>query len=181
MFVVSRTFADRLQELLDRQGWTAYELAKRSGVPRSNISVYLSGRDVPKPETIEKIAGKLGADEDELQALADAHRLGPARIARMLRHVPEAFEQMASYRAQLAELTAQLDAARKQHAIPATIPAHFASVAAALALVLPESPRLREVFEALILRAVIVNEAPRYKHQMLAVSRLQLVNGAWLA
>lgn len=78
------------------------------------------------------------------------------------------------------DLAGQLASARKQQAQPHELPAHFASLSASLALVLPESPRLREVFESLILRVVVVNEAERYKHQRLAVSGLRLVTGAWL-
>jgi transcriptional regulator with XRE-family HTH domain len=92
LFAVKRTFAQALRAALEVKGWTPYRLADESGVARSALSGYLAGKDVPKAQTIALIAAKLEVDEGELQALADVFRLGPDRIARMMRYVPEVFE-----------------------------------------------------------------------------------------
>jgi predicted transcriptional regulator len=43
-----------VQAILDRKGWTQYELAKRAGVPRSTIKRICDGADA-KGSTMEKI------------------------------------------------------------------------------------------------------------------------------
>lgn len=50
----------RLKEALEMRGWTASELAKRSGINKGTISHYLKGEFVPKQSRIGALASALG-------------------------------------------------------------------------------------------------------------------------
>lgn len=51
---------DRLKKALDLKGWTANELAKRSGVGKGQISRYLHGQVIPKQSKVGALADALG-------------------------------------------------------------------------------------------------------------------------
>jgi transcriptional regulator with XRE-family HTH domain len=53
------TIAARLQQLLDERKWTAYMLAKESGVSQNVIGRCLHGQMVPHFENIQAIAKAL--------------------------------------------------------------------------------------------------------------------------
>ena len=56
----------RVRELRQRKGLTTYELAKRSGILRPNISRIESGRHVPSVETLDRLARALGVSPADL-------------------------------------------------------------------------------------------------------------------
>jgi transcriptional regulator with XRE-family HTH domain len=53
----------RLREALDGVQMKPIELAEKTGVPKSMISYYLSGKSVPKADRIYKMAQALGVNE----------------------------------------------------------------------------------------------------------------------
>jgi transcriptional regulator with XRE-family HTH domain len=89
---MERTFAAVLQSALDAKSWTAYQLSEATGVPRSGLSNYLSGKSVPEDKTLAKLAQALGADYERLKAFADIHRLGADGIKRIKKFAPEVLE-----------------------------------------------------------------------------------------
>ena len=91
LFAVEKTFADALAQALARSKMSAYRLAEESGVQRSGISLYLSGKRLPDEASIAAIARALGVPDDELQALADVQRIGADRLVRIGKQVPEIF------------------------------------------------------------------------------------------
>ena len=50
------TFAKRLKYAMDQAGLKQASLAEKSGAPRSAISQYLSGRNIPGPERMRALA-----------------------------------------------------------------------------------------------------------------------------
>ena len=50
----------RLQEALNEKGWTASELAKRTGIGKGQISRYLHGQVIPKQSKVGAMAQALG-------------------------------------------------------------------------------------------------------------------------
>jgi transcriptional regulator with XRE-family HTH domain len=69
------TFGERLQALMNKQGLTAYALAKRSGVAKQSLSQMLQGANDPRWETVQRLALALGVDYGEL---ADPELVLPA-------------------------------------------------------------------------------------------------------
>lgn len=57
---------DRLGQLLKRRSWTAAELARRSGVPKQVLSLWLSGVEPRKISHLKSVAITLGVTLDEL-------------------------------------------------------------------------------------------------------------------
>ena len=55
--------ADRLQQALDVRGLRPVDLVEQTGIPKSMVSYYLSGRSVPKADRLYKIAQVLGVSE----------------------------------------------------------------------------------------------------------------------
>lgn len=51
---------DRLKKALNSKGWTGADLARASGVNKSEVSRYLHGQVVPKQTKIGKMAEALG-------------------------------------------------------------------------------------------------------------------------
>lgn len=54
---------DRLREALELAGLRPIELSDKTGIPKSMISYYLSGKTKPKADRIYKIAAVLGVSE----------------------------------------------------------------------------------------------------------------------
>lgn len=61
------TFAERLKRALDGAELTQAELADRSGVTRSSVSQYLSGKNIPGDERIKVFANITGVTVDFLK------------------------------------------------------------------------------------------------------------------
>ena len=55
--------SDRLQEAMDVRGLRPVDLVEQTGIPKSMVSYYLSGRSVPKADRLYKIAQVLGVSE----------------------------------------------------------------------------------------------------------------------
>jgi len=53
----------RLREALDRQGMKAIELSEKTGIPKSMVSYYLSGKAVPKSDRVYLISQVLDVSE----------------------------------------------------------------------------------------------------------------------
>lgn len=60
------TFAQRLQELLDRKGMTKSELAVAADINKSNITRYLKGDYEAKQDVVHRIAVRLDVSESWL-------------------------------------------------------------------------------------------------------------------
>ncbi|WP_145109084.1 helix-turn-helix domain-containing protein [Cereibacter sediminicola] len=52
----------RIQAALDEKGWKQSELAKRAGVGRDSISLYIRGKNSPTHASLVKVARALGKD-----------------------------------------------------------------------------------------------------------------------
>ena len=59
---VRNTLVERFVECRKKKGWTQQELSKRSGVTRSNITRFESGRYNPSLEMLVRIASALEAE-----------------------------------------------------------------------------------------------------------------------
>lgn len=80
MLLMMITIGERLRDLIASSGLTAYRVAADSGVPRSNLSDYLNGKKFPSDDVLAKLAPVLGVPLEQLQAWADAERLGAERL-----------------------------------------------------------------------------------------------------
>ncbi|MCR9137858.1 MAG: helix-turn-helix transcriptional regulator [Alphaproteobacteria bacterium] len=57
------TWYDRLNDCLEKRGWSKTEMSKRSGVPYSNLLKYCSGKvQQPRGPIVEQLAEALDAD-----------------------------------------------------------------------------------------------------------------------
>lgn len=65
--------------LREAKGWTRSELARQSGLHRSQITLFESGRMIPYPSQLDKLATALEADTDIVDLLADINE--PTAIA----------------------------------------------------------------------------------------------------
>ena len=101
---------DRLREALADRGMKPIELAEQTGVPKSMVSYYLSGKSVPKADRVYKMAQALGVNEAWLLGY-DVPKVRTSEqkkndtmvgVVSKLRNDPEFFEVVA----QLAELPA---------------------------------------------------------------------------
>jgi len=61
-------FAANLQQAIEEKGISQTELSRASGIGRSSISQYVSGKNVPEPDRIRKIAACLGMTPEDLMA-----------------------------------------------------------------------------------------------------------------
>lgn len=52
----------KLQELRKLKGMTITELAEKSGISPSNISGIENNKNIPRPQTVKKLARALGID-----------------------------------------------------------------------------------------------------------------------
>ena len=102
---------NRLREALDDRGMKPIELAEKAGVPKSMVSYYLSGKNVPKADRVYKMAHVLGVNEAWLLGYDVPKVRTPEQkkndtmvgVVSKLRNDPEFFEVVA----QLAELPAE--------------------------------------------------------------------------
>lgn len=76
------TIASRLQLVLDELGMDASELATRTGISRSSLYHYLSGRYIPKYDRIQTLAQALRVSPDWLIGKTDD------RMGRILVEIP---------------------------------------------------------------------------------------------
>jgi transcriptional regulator with XRE-family HTH domain len=59
-------FCHRLNKLMRKKRWSQSEFARRAGLPRNAISVYLRGASLPNSNSLAKLAQALGVDADTL-------------------------------------------------------------------------------------------------------------------
>lgn len=67
-------FANRLRDAMEKAGITASELSRLSGVGKSDISYYLSGRYAPKQDKCYMLAKALNVDPGWLMVGAEPKR-----------------------------------------------------------------------------------------------------------
>lgn len=53
-------FARRLWRLMTEKGWNQSELARRAGIGRDRVNVYIQGNALPTPENAKKLAAAFG-------------------------------------------------------------------------------------------------------------------------
>ena len=91
---------DRLREALDSRGIKPIDLANRTDIPKSMVSYYLTGKNVPKADRVYKIAAALEVNEAWLMGY-DVPRIRTAeqkknddlvKVIAQLRNDPEFFE-----------------------------------------------------------------------------------------
>ena len=62
-----KTFADRLQMLMDERGWTQADLARETGINTSNIAYLVNGKTKdPRLQTLLLLADAFGVSLDYL-------------------------------------------------------------------------------------------------------------------
>ena len=61
------SFASKLKSAMDEQRVTQTELSKLTGIGKSSISQYLSGKNIPQAAVIEKLAAALDTTIDDLK------------------------------------------------------------------------------------------------------------------
>jgi transcriptional regulator with XRE-family HTH domain len=59
-------FGKRLRRLMLGKGWNQSELARQSNLPRDSISVYIRGRSLPTPSSLQGLSTALGLSTEEL-------------------------------------------------------------------------------------------------------------------
>jgi transcriptional regulator with XRE-family HTH domain len=64
--LTKQEFGQRLHRLLLEKGWTQSELARRAGLPRDSISVYMNARSLPTPLSLQKLSDALNVPADDL-------------------------------------------------------------------------------------------------------------------
>jgi transcriptional regulator with XRE-family HTH domain len=78
---VKSTTASLMDEIRDRSGLSQAELARRAGLPRSVLNVYLHGRREPSAEALARIAAAGGLD---LKLIPRRPPVDPERASRIL-------------------------------------------------------------------------------------------------
>jgi transcriptional regulator with XRE-family HTH domain len=59
-------FSQQIRRLIHDKGWTQSELSRRAELPRDSISVYIRGKSLPTPQSLQKLASALGVTREEL-------------------------------------------------------------------------------------------------------------------
>lgn len=80
-----------IAETMKERGISQAELARRTGLPRSSISQYLSGKNTPRQKALNAIAEVLGVSSDDLN---DTKRI-TVKSAAALMGVSEQFVRVA--------------------------------------------------------------------------------------
>jgi transcriptional regulator with XRE-family HTH domain len=78
-----------LQAQRERHGWRKSEVARRAGLSQGYVNNLESGEREPTDEALKALAVAFEIDPDWLIAKVDTARIGPERIERIRRHVPE--------------------------------------------------------------------------------------------
>jgi transcriptional regulator with XRE-family HTH domain len=87
----SRSSAALVAEILDRSGLSQAELARRAGIPRSVLNVYLRGRREPGADALARLAGAAGM---ELRLAERLPPVDPERAGKILIQVLELAEAL---------------------------------------------------------------------------------------
>lgn len=88
----------RIKQLRDERGWSDYQLAERSSLPKSTISSWYQKNLVPSPISLEKVCEAFGitlsqffAESNEPVELTDSQREMLERWSRLTPAQQEAF------------------------------------------------------------------------------------------
>jgi len=75
-------FAKRVYKRMMDKGWNQSQLARYAGLPRDSISVYIRGRSLPTPQSLQKLAACLGCAPEELLSIyaQAAAEIQPTRL-----------------------------------------------------------------------------------------------------
>ena len=65
------SFSSQLKKAMEEMNMSQAELVEKTGLAKSSISQYVSGKNVPKKVTIEKIARVLGVSVEFLNATSE--------------------------------------------------------------------------------------------------------------
>jgi transcriptional regulator with XRE-family HTH domain len=85
------TSADLIRDIQERSGLSQAELARRAGIPRSVLNVYLRGRREPGADALLKLVGAGGLD---LNLAERKPPVDPERAGRILVQVLELAEAL---------------------------------------------------------------------------------------
>ncbi len=88
---MSRSPASLIEEIQRRSGLSQAELARRAGIPRSVLNVYLRGRREPGTDVLLKLAAAGG---QELQLAERKPPVDPERASKILVQVLELAEAL---------------------------------------------------------------------------------------
>lgn len=64
--LTKQEFGRRLYKLMLDRGWHQSELSRQSGLPRDSISVYVRGKSLPTPTSLQALARAFGLEPAEL-------------------------------------------------------------------------------------------------------------------
>lgn len=64
--LTKQEFGRRLHRMLLERGWRQSELARRAGIQRDSVSVYVRGRSFPTPLNLSKMAKALGVKPEDI-------------------------------------------------------------------------------------------------------------------
>jgi len=67
-------FNDNLKKIMKEKGYTVTKLSQLSGVGKSSISQYLSGKNAPSSERIGVLADALGCTVDDLAVVPEGEK-----------------------------------------------------------------------------------------------------------
>ena len=74
------SFSQRMKKAMDEQNITQADLSSMTGIGRSGISQYLSGKNTPKSKTITLIADALKVSEDWLSGQIEEVETGTSNV-----------------------------------------------------------------------------------------------------
>lgn len=64
--LTKQEFGKRVYQLMLSRGWSQSELGRQSGLPRDSISVYIRGKSLPTPQSLEALARAFNVDPSEI-------------------------------------------------------------------------------------------------------------------
>ena len=64
--LTKQEFGRRIYSLMLKKGMRQSDLARAADLPRDSISVYIRGRSLPTPLSLQKLAGALGVKAEDL-------------------------------------------------------------------------------------------------------------------
>lgn len=67
-------FNDNLKRIMDEKHYTVTRLSQISGIGKSSISQYLSGKNIPSPERISILAGVIGCTVEDLTYVPEGEK-----------------------------------------------------------------------------------------------------------
>lgn len=87
MVISKAVFAKRLSQTMMEKKYSLTDLALKTGIGKSSLSMYMSGENIPRPENLTKIAQALEVEEDWLVQFEEKKNLCNLKVedaARMM-------------------------------------------------------------------------------------------------